>query len=127
MDILGQTGSHLFTDTWLGQTLVFLTDAFQILLLPALLTSHGLVLSFRASTLPLLRLNPPPPPPPSLARTGHQVKAEDSIEPEDWELVSPGARQMRQVRGKVIGLYGGLCRYSAHVPPEDTVATQYSV
>lgn len=55
------------------------------------------------------------------------MKAEDSIEPEDWELVSPGARQVRQVRGKVIGLYGGLCRYSAHVPPEDTVATQYSV
>lgn len=93
MGILGQIGSQLFTDTELGQTLVFLPDAFQILLLPALLTSHGLVISFRASAQ---RLPPPPPPhPSSLARTGHQLKAEDSIEPKDWKLVSPGARQVR--------------------------------
>jgi hypothetical protein len=67
---------------------VLLPHAFRILLLPALLTSGGLV-SFRASALPRS----------SLARTGHQVKAEGSIEPEDWELVSPGARLVRQVRG----------------------------
>lgn len=96
MGILGQIGSQLFTDIGLGQTLMFLPDVFQILLLPALLTSHGLVISFRASAQPP-SLSPPPPS--SLARTGHQVKAEDSIELKDWKLVSPGARQVRQVRG----------------------------
>lgn len=65
----------------LGQTLVLLPVAFQVLLLPALLTSHGLVISFRAST------QAPPAP-----GTGHLVKAEDSIELKNWELI-------RQVRG----------------------------
>lgn len=39
-------------DSFLWQTLVFLPHAFQILLLPALLTSRRLVLSFRASAYP---------------------------------------------------------------------------
>lgn len=83
MGILGHIGSQLFTDTGLGQTLVFLPDAFQVLPLPALLMSHGLVISFRASTQAPPALRP---------GAGHLVKAEDSIELKNWELV-------RQVRG----------------------------